>query len=165
MSGAAGYILYGAQRGNANKMKRITKITNGATKSYTYKGLKADTYYKFVLVAYAKSGSAEKQVATSKVTYAATTSKKVTNVSKVTVKAKKVTLKKGKTATIKGTQVLKNKKLKLTKCRKLRFEVDKSAIASVSKSGKIKAKKPGSCTIYVFSQNGTFVKVKVKVTK
>ena len=43
------------------------------------------------------------------------------------------------------------------------YESSNTRIAAVSKSGKIKAVSKGSCTIYVYAQDGKCQKVKVKV--
>lgn len=71
-----------------------------------------------------------------------------------------MTLKKGKSKKLKVT--LKNKG-KLSKHRKVSFESANSKIATVSKSGKIKGKKKGKTTIYVYAQNGVYTKVSVTV--
>ena len=47
--------------------------------------------------------------------------------------------------------------------RKLIYESSNTRVATVSKSGKIKAVSKGSCVIYVYAQDGKCQKVKVKV--
>ena len=81
---------------------------------------------------------------------------------KITSK-KTVTLKKGKTSKIKAKAVAKSGKLKVKKHRKLAYETDNPKVATVNKSGKIKAVGKGSCTIYVYAQDGVYAKVKVRV--
>ena len=52
---------------------------------------------------------------------------------------------------------------KMTSFRKLSFESSNPKIAAVSSKGVIKAKKKGTCTIYIYAQNGICKKVTVKV--
>ena len=76
-------------------------------------------------------------------------------------KAKK--LRKGKTLKLKAKAVKQSKKLKVKKYFGLRYESTNKKIATVSKSGKIKAKAKGSCQIYVYAANGVSKAVKVTV--
>ena len=86
------------------------------------------------------------------------TSKAKIAVRKVVVKGKKtVKLKKGKTYKIKATVKPKNATNK-----KLTYKSSNKKIATVSKNGKIKAKKKGRCTITVTSKDGK-KKAKIKV--
>ena len=68
------------------------------------------------------------------------------NSKKVKIKAK--LLKKGKVA---------------THIAKLRYESSNSKVASVDKNGYLKAKKKGTVTVYVYTQNGIAKTIKVKV--
>ena len=79
----------------------------------------------------------------------------------VTVKKGNVTLAVGKTAVIKATLETSGKKLRLH--QSLSYESDKPAVATVDSKGRIRAKKKGSCTIYVYAQNGKYTTVKVTV--
>ena len=56
---------------------------------------------------------------------------------------------------------LKNGKLNVSNHRKVVFESDNPKVATVSKSGKVKAVGAGKCTIYAYAQNGVFAKCKV----
>ncbi|MCR5792107.1 MAG: Ig-like domain-containing protein [Lachnospiraceae bacterium] len=47
--------------------------------------------------------------------------------------------------------------------RRVSFESTNNKVAKVSRSGKITAKKKGSCYVYVYAQNGAYKKVKVIV--
>ena len=82
------------------------------------------------------------------------------------VKNKTITITKGKSFTIKAKGVLANSKLKVKVHRGLRFESSNKAIATVgAKTGKIYTKKAGTCSIYVYAQNGVYQKITVKVKK
>lgn len=47
--------------------------------------------------------------------------------------------------------------------RSICYESSNTKVATVSKKGVIKAKAKGSCTVYVYAQNGTYKAVKVTV--
>ena len=79
----------------------------------------------------------------------------------VIAKAKK--LKKGKTLKLNARAVAQSKKLKVKKHAGLRYATSNKKIATVSKSGRITAKKKGTCYIYAYAQNGVCRKIKVKV--
>ena len=136
--------------------------------SFVYKNLKKGTYYKFTVVAYKTAEGKQTIIGSSKTIHVATPGGKVTNVSKIqaVVKKKTVTklnLKVKKTATISSKQTLANKKLKLSKHRAVKYESSDPKVASVNAKGKVTAKKKGTCIIYVYSQSGTFAKVKLTV--
>ena len=59
---------------------------------------------------------------------------------------------------------LKNGNLKVSKHRKVAYESDNPAVATVSNSGKIKAVGTGTCHIYAYAQNGVSAKCTVKVS-
>ena len=119
------------------------------------------------MVAYKLVNGQKKVLTTSKTIHVATTGGKVTNVSKVTVNNTKVSLslKKKKSFTIKATAVKQSGKLALKNHRKLKFESSNPKVATVSAKGKIVAKKKGTCYIYVYSQSGTYKRIKVTVKK
>ena len=80
------------------------------------------------------------------------------SVKKIKLNKKKVTLKKDKTFKIKTTVLPKNATNK-----KVTYKSSNKKVATVSKSGKIKAKKKGKCTITVTSKDGK-KKAKIKIT-
>ena len=100
-------------------------------------------------------------IAASKTIHAVTDGGKYGNAKSVKVNKTKVSIKKGKSYTIKASEVKKSKKLQ--KHRSLSYESSNTKIATVSKKGVIKAKAKGSCTIYVYAQNGMYKTVKVTV--
>ena len=72
-------------------------------------------------------------------------------------------LKKGKTLKLSPATVKQVKKLIVKKHVAIRYESTNKKIATVSKKGVIKAKKKGTCYVYVYAQNGVFKAVKVVV--
>ena len=155
--GAVSYTVYGNKCGKGNKYQEIAAVNSG---QYILKGLKKGTYYKFLIVA-CGGGKAK---AVSKTIHVATTGGKVGNIKSVKITSKKsVTLKKGKTSKITARAIAKSNELKVKKHRELAYETDDPEVATVTKKGVIKSVGFGSCSIYVYAQNGMFAKVKVHV--
>jgi uncharacterized protein YjdB len=89
-----------------------------------------------------------------------------TNAKSIKLSKKKLSLKKGKSTSIKATIKLQDQKKKaLPKkyAKELRFVSTDSKIAKVSKKGKVTAVGTGSCDIYVYAVNGLSKKVTVTV--
>ena len=123
--------------------------------------MKKGTYYKYIIAAY-KLVNGEKRITDiSKSAHAVTKGGKYGNPTKVTYKKSTVSLKKGKTLTLKP-KMKTSKKVKIH-IAKFRYESTNTKIATVSKKGKIKAKKKGTCYVYIYAQNGYYKKIKVKV--
>ncbi len=165
---ASSYVVYGAAYGKSNKYKKITTTSklSATVSKIGGKKLKKGSYYKFFVLAADKDGNV---LSVSKAVFAATKGGKVTNTAKLAVKdGKKMTkalasLKAGKTVKISVSQKKAAKDLKLKNYRSVRFESSDSSIASVTGKGTVKGKKKGSCSIYIYAQNGAVKKLKVSV--
>lgn len=158
VTGAEKYVIYGNDCGKTKKFRKLT-TASGSSKTVRKaagRKLRKGTYYKFMVVAL---DSNNQVVSTSKVIHVATKGKG--NHTKLTTKAKnnRVTLKKGKTFRLGAKAVGKNVKKHVA----VRYESSKPKVAKVSKSGKITAKKKGTCYVYAYAQNGVFKKIKVTV--
>ena len=73
----------------------------------------------------------------------------------------KITLKMGKTAQIKAKEVKKDKKIE--RHRKLYYESSNTKVATVTPDGLIRATGKGTCTIWVYAQNGVYKALKITV--
>ena len=155
VNGASKYVLYANRCGSKYKYKKIATLTG---KTYTCKGLKKGTYYKFLLVALDKNGNV---LSSAKPIHVATTGGTAGNVKSISVNKTKVTLGVNKKFTIKAT--VNSGKLKAAQHRKLSFESTDKSVAVVSKKGVITAKAKGTCYVYAYTQNGVFQKIKVTV--
>lgn len=167
VKGAAGYVIYGSACGN-NYFKLGT--TTGAG-SFTHKKLKKQTYYRYIVLAYANIDGKQVPIAISKNVHGVTkgdanleNDKTYGNASKITVKNEK----KLKQAIKAGKKIQIKTKVtylagKHTTHRKIAYESSNEVVATVSSTGVIKAKKKGSCYIYVYTQNGLSKKIKIKV--
>lgn len=163
VKGASGYIIYGNRCNSNGKVYPLRKVISTAKMCQKIMKLKKGTYYKYVVIAYKMTGAGQKVIASSKTIHVATAGGKVGNYKKVKFNKKIVKLKCGKVFKIKAEQVPEKKKLKVKRHRDLCFESSNPAIAAVSASGRVKAKKKGRCVIYVYSQSGTFNKMTVRV--
>ena len=155
--GAVKYNLYANKCGKTNKLLFLGSVTGT---SFTHKGLKKGTYYKYMVVAVDKN---ERVAASSKVVHSATAGGKVGNFKKVKTAAKKnkVNLKTGKKFKLKAKGV--KGKGKVRKHRAICYESSNPAVATVSKKGIIKGVAPGKCIVYAYAQNGVFTKVIVTI--
>lgn len=167
VTGAKTYVIYGNKCGKNYKPKKLATVKGKNTriiKKIAGKNLKKGTYYKFIIVAIDKNNNV---VSTSKLIHVATKGGKVGNYKSVTVKKsvmnKAKSLKKGKTFKLNAKAVAQSKKLKVKKHVGIRYESTNKKVATVSNSGKITAKKKGTCYIYAYAQNGVFKKIKVVV--
>ena len=157
---ADGYIVYGAKCGAKSKYK-VLKVVSGKTTSYTHKKLKKGTYYKYNIVAFKYVNGVKVTLAASKKIHATTLGGKYGVAKAVKLNKSKVKIKKGKTFKIKASEIKKDKKIK--RHRAICYESSNTKIATVNSKGKIKAKKKGKCTIYVYAKNGVYKTVKVTV--
>ena len=160
ISGADGYLIYGAKCGQDWKQ---LKDVDGAVTKYTVKNLKPATYYKFMVKAYKIVDGKQVIIATSRLVRSVTTSKIYGNPTKITVKTTSVTLAVGKTKKVDYQVVLPENRIMKDYASLTRFETTNKKIATVDSKGKITAKAKGTCYIYIYAQNGVYIKLKVTV--
>ncbi len=160
------YVVY-MSTCSKNKLKKVAEVKGNKT-SYTAKKLKKATGYKFVIQACMKDGSRIK----SKAVYVTTAGGKYGDAKAVCInkignkkinslKTVNVTLKKGKSVKVTASEVDGKKAIK--KYVAIRFESSNNKIATVTKTGKIVAKKAGTCKINVYAQNGVYTTISVTV--
>ena len=167
---ADGYeILFGScKSGDTKKGYKLLKtIRKDGKRAYTITGLKKNHAYKAIVKAYKYVKGKKKYLTASCSLHALTadSNARFCNPKAVILKKKKITLKTGKTFVMNGTKITKavsGRKL-LAHVRKFRYAASDSTVAAVSKTGKITAKAPGTCRIYVIAGNGVYASVKVIV--
>ena len=171
VKGAQGYDVYAAP---CNRKKlTVVKTISGAKKNATvlskYKGksLNRKQSYRVRVKAYRIVNGKKQYIAAGLTLHiAGPKNKTYTNVKKIQCKKTEYTLKKGKTAKITTKLILQdNKKKLLSKGHgaKLRYSSTNKAVATVTAKGTIRAKKKGTCYIYVTALNGVNKRVKVTV--
>ena len=89
--------------------------------------------------------------------------KKMTNPGSLTLKKQALTIRLGKTASLKGSVKGVRKGKLINHDAKLRYISSNPAVATVSAKGKVKAVGAGSCDIYVLTLNGIWQRVPVTV--
>jgi len=146
------------------------KTVNGDVTSFDItklggKALNQKKSVKLYVVAYRKvNGNYEKIAQSVTMHVAGAKNTKQTNAKAITVKQDSFTLNVKKTATIKPTLVLQNSKKKAVEhVAKFRYQSTNTAVVTVDANGKITAVGKGTCTIYIFANNGKLKSVKVTV--
>ena len=168
---ADGYFIYGNRCNTGTKSykyRKLATITGGDISTWTQKDLKKGTYYKYVVKAYRLVNGKKVVTDTSISVHAVTGGGKYGNAKAVSVtqignkkNISKITLKMGKTAQIKAKEVKKDKKIE--RHRKLCYESSNTKVATVTPDGLIRATGKGTCTIWVYAQNGIYKALKITV--
>ena len=169
LDGVDGYLVYGNRCNTSTKTykyQKLVTITNGRT--WTHRNLKKGTFYKYIVKAYkivdgkkiVTDTSASIHVITQGSKYGIARSVSVTKIGNKK-NALKITLKKGKTAQITAKEIKKDKKIRHH--RKLCYESCNTAVATVTPEGLIQAVGKGTCTIWVYAQNGVYAALTVTV--
>lgn len=163
-TGADGYVIYGNlcnSKGKTYKLVKQVTIKDNTTTSWIDTKLASGTYYKYYIKAYKLVDGKKVWIAKSKVVHSTTTGGKYGNAKSVKVNKTSISLAVGKTFSIKAEQVLKDKPI--AGHQNIKYESGNSKVASVTSKGVIKAKKKGTCYIYVYAQNGMYKRIKVTV--
>ena len=168
VSGAQGYDIFFSICGGDRKCKLTKTINGNKTFSWTKTGLKTKTPYKAYVKGWVMKDGKKIYISTSPTLhlYTANGTNNYTVAKSIKVKKTKVKLNAGKVYKIKAKIIKRDKTKKLmpaTHTKQLRYISTNKKIATVSKSGKIKAKAKGSCKIYVYAANGVSKAVKVTV--
>ena len=168
---ADGYFIYGNRCNTGTKSykyRKLATITGGDISTWTQKDLKKGTYYKYVVKAYRLVNGKKVVTDISISVHAVTGGGKYGNAKAVSVtqignkrNVSKITLKMGKTAQIKAKEVKKDKKIE--RHRKLCYESSNTKVATVTPDGLIRATGKGTCTIWVYAQNGIYKALKITV--
>ena len=172
VKGANRYEVYAAYCGSKFTKKPVKTITKSGTTSVSIKKLNGKKIslkknFKVYVVAYKTVNGKNKKLGKTITAHViGCQNTKYTNVMSIKLKTSKVTLKKGKTTKIKASVILVDPSKKIlpdSHAAKFRYASSNKKIATVNKNGKIKAKKKGTCYIWVYAKNGYAKKVKVTV--
>lgn len=169
LDGVDGYFVYGNRcntKTKTYKYQKLATITN--RRAWTHKNLKKGTFYKYIVKAYkivdgkkiVTDTSASIHVITQGSKYGIARSVSVTKIGNKK-NVSKITLKKGKTAQITAKEIKKDKKIRHH--RNLCYESSDTAVATVTPEGLIQAVGKGTCTIWVYAQNGVYAALTVTV--
>ena len=163
-SGADSYEIYMAYCGDKplKKVKTVGNVNMAVFKKLDGKKLNRRRCVRGYVIAY-RNGT---KIGRSLVCHAAGPNSVFTNAKKVKTSKKTYKLKVGKTAKLKAKTVKRKGSKRLLSnehCARLRYASSDTSVATVSKSGKIKAVGTGKCSVWVYAQNGVSKKVTVIV--
>lgn len=167
IAGADRYVIYMTKCDGHNTIAKKAGTVSGSKLKWTKKGLAKNTSYKFKVVAQKKSGGGYTVMRNSRPGHFVTGNEKGpwTNPKSLSLNRSKVTLKKGKTVTIRGsvTKARSGKRLLTSHTRLLRYMSNDPKVAAVNENGKVTAKGAGVCRIYVQTINGMWKVCQVTV--
>ena len=160
---ADGYDCYWSYCDGKRSYKKFATV-KAAKDRVTSRRLANNRRYKYFVAAYKLIGGKKVYIAKSNTLHVALKDAKATNAKKVTVNQTSVLLKAGDTFVIRSRTRLENtNKKELLHVAAYRYYTSDQSVASVSKTGKIKALKSGTCVIYVVANNGVYGTVEVTV--
>ena len=116
---ADGYLIYSNLCGKGNKMKLVKTIKKNSTVKFTQKKLKKGKNYKYMVVAYKNVNGQKMPIAASVTIHVTTKGGKTTVAKSVKLNKTKVTVKKGKSVTLKATEVVDEAKKTIKQHRKI----------------------------------------------
>lgn len=160
---ADGYDCYWSYCDGKRSYKKLATV-KAAKDRVTSRRLDNNRRYKYFVAAYKLIDGKKVYIAKSNSLHVALKDAKATNAKKVTVNQTNVRLKAGDTFVVKSRTRLENtNKKELLHVAAYRYYTSDQSVASVSKTGKIKALKSGTCVIYVVANNGVYGTIKVTV--
>ena len=160
---ADGYDCYWSYCDGKRNYKKLATV-KAAKDRVTSRRLANNRRYKYFVAAYKLIDGKKVYIAKSNPLHVALKDAKATNAKKVTVNQTNVRLKAGDTFVVKSRTRLENtNKKELLHVAAYRYYTSDQSVASVSKTGKIKALKSGTCVIYVVANNGVYGTIKVTV--
>lgn len=166
IAGAEGYDIFVAHKKSLAKTVKNGKTSVSLTK-IAGKKISGKEVYSVWIKAWKYVDGKKRYIGSSRTYYiVGKTNKKYTNAKKLKLAKKKYSLKKGKSVRIKATivkQAIKKKLLPKYYGSALQYWSGDKKIATVTQEGRIKAKKKGSCYIYVTALNGVRTKIKITV--
>ena len=160
---ADGYDCYWSYCDGKRSYKKLATV-KAAKDRVTSRRLDNNRRYKYFVAAYKLIDGKKVYIAKSNPLHVALKDAKATNAKKVTVNQTNVRLKAGDTFVVRSRTRLENtNKKELLHVAAYRYYTSDQSVASVSKTGKIKALKSGTCVIYVVANNGVYGTIKVTV--
>ena len=160
---ADGYDCYWSYCDGKRSYKKLATV-KAAKDRVTSRRLDNNRRYKYFVAAYKLIDGKKVYIAKSNSLHVALKDAKATNAKKVTVNQTNIRLKARDTFVVRSRTRLENtNKKELLHVAAYRYYTSDQSVASVSKTGKIKALKSGTCVIYVVANNGVYGTIKVTV--
>ncbi|MGI6736313.1 MAG: hypothetical protein ACOX41_03240 [Anaerovoracaceae bacterium] len=164
--GAGGYEIYCARYGE--KLKKVKTLRGAGSCKYTKTGLKKGGEYRYRVKAYRTVGGHKIYAAVSDVSIAIAggANRTYTDPGSIELFVGKLTMQVGETQRVSasvGRMVKHRKLLPQSHVARCRYRTDDSRVAVVSSSGRVTAKKAGSCRIYAYAASGLAISEKITV--
>lgn len=166
VKGADGYEIYGTQ---CFRDYRLMKTVKAGTTEATVTKVKGSRIgkkcYKFKVRAYKMVDGSKVYLADAKEAHVLMkTSGSRANAEKITItNGSSLSLKAGKSKTLKTKVTLPKKKNQVGHIAKVRYVTTDPSVAAVSRSGKVTARAKGECYIYAAAINGRYDRIKINV--
>lgn len=172
IAGAGGYDIFAVQNGKKlNKKSLVKTVKNGklsvSLTKIAGKKISGKKAYSVKIKVWKYVNGKKVYVGSSRTFYiAGKENKKYTNAKQLKPAKKKYVLKRGKSVCLKVRIVKQSNRKKLLPTSygsALLYQSGNKKIATVTQEGKVKAKKKGTCYIYVIALNGVRTKIKITV--
>lgn len=162
--GCSGYEVYWSYCDGKQNFKKLKTVGSNEKRKCIHKKLKKNRAYKYYIATYTIQDGRKHYQSKSPSIHVAMKREKHTNAKQIQLNKAKIILAVNKTFQIKATAVLENKKkVLLNHEKKFRYYIDNRAVATVSKTGEIKAKTKGTCSVFVIANNGVAKQMKITV--
>lgn len=163
-SGCTGYEVYWSYCDGKQNFKKLKTVKSTGKRVCVHNKLKKTRAYKYYIATYRIKNGIKNYISKSSVIHVAMKQEKHTNVKKIKLNKTKLVLKPKKKFKVKATAIAEKKRKPLLAHEpKFRYYTGNKEVATVSKKGVVKARKKGTCTIYVIANNGVAKTVKVTV--
>lgn len=161
VSGADGYMIYGAKCGR--KYKYAFKKTVGKnTVSWSDRRLESGKYYKYYVVAYKMVNGKKKVIGESGDMHTATLGRGYGYTNRITVQNSALCVKAGKAARIRTAATNTNNNI-INHIAPVRYVSTNVRVATVDGRGRVTARAKGSCYVCCYGMNGLMKRVRVTV--
>lgn len=161
VSGADGYMIYGAKCGR--KYKYAFKKTVGKnTVSWSDRRLEPGKYYKYYVVAYKMVNGKKKVIGESGDMHTATLGRGYGYTNRITVQNSALCVKAGKAARIRAAATNTNNNI-INHIAPVRYVSTNVRVATVDGRGRVTARAKGTCYVCCYGMNGLMKRVKITV--
>lgn len=165
ITNCSGYEVYWSYCDGKQNFKKLKTVKSNGKRVCVHKKLKKDRAYKYYIATYRIENGRKYYLSKSPSIHVAMKQESHTNAKQIKMKKTQVTLNSNQSFQIKAVVKKDNKKKKLLNHEKnvIRYYTDDRTVATVTKKGRIKARRQGVCTVYAIADNGVAGTVKVTV--
>lgn len=161
VSGADGYMIYGAKCGRKYKYAFKKKVGKN-TVSWSDRRLESGKYYKYYVVAYKMVNGKKKVIGESGDMHTATLGRGYGYTNRITVQNSALCVKAGKAARIRTAATNTNNNI-INHIAPVRYVSTNVRVATVDGRGRVTARAKGSCYVCCYGMNGLMKRVRVTV--